>query len=870
MLSTIKAFHGSAQDVSKYFVESYYVGQEAGTWTGQGAAALGLTGNVQSVSFLNALHGKSPVGEELVRQFAQRVVKTASGETKTYKNTIALDLCHNMSKSASIAYNFLTNDEQVRFERCMATTADKIVEFIEQNVPLARRGKNGNVRINAKLVASKFVHHVNRESDPHLHMHVVLANMCLGDDGKWSKLDTSKLHTWTPTIGRIARATMARELIKEFGFELFRPKSQAGKELSWFELQGVPKEFCESMSNARKKVLLEAGEGGVGPGAEAAKQRSLAHHKTRNAKDSKIDLNEVMRSVVSEGKKYGFNREVLESLLGKASIPSKAKVSKFYEAAMEECIQRLTESQAYFSDRQLIQEVVEAVQHLGVDGCAVARQVMDELPERVNIIELQEVSGERRFTTATQWNLEKRLIDDVQKLRRARGALVKTSLEQLELSESIEFSDEQREAYKVAVSGSGAIRVITGEAGTGKSTVLKYVKEAFEKASYNVHGAALAGATAQDLQAKTGIESRTVASYLHRLDKSPLQQYVEQAKHDARMLVRDVAHKPIWKKTPDLLGPKSVLIVDEAGMLSSKELGTLVRIVRNAGATLLLVGDTEQLPAIGAGTPLGHIMSENAHAHLEVNYRQADKNDVEAIKAVRKGDIKSALENYAKRDRIHVGDQRVSADELLIDWWLLNNGHQDPSKHVILTQTKADAKRLNTICQKARLSEYSKFCEQRVLHAGNAYHSGDRVLFHRAIRSKGIENGHFGRVVRSDPKRNEFAVWLERPRTREELEKGLAQTVTIKLDELEAGQLTLGYAATTHKLQGATVDNCYVLLDGPMTSKQMAYVQLSRARTSTHLFVSEKLANENFEVLARVMKRDQSNRMAHEIGMASL
>lgn len=869
MLANIKAFHDNAADQCAYLMGRYYREQESGYWLGTGAQYLGLRGDVRENEFIGLLEGRSPFGEQLVRRFREREVTLPNGSTRIFKNTNSFDMVFSHDKPVSIAMCLASTADRQRFEACGRKAVQDVVRFLEDNLCLGRRGKGGTQKVKVKLCASAFTHHMNRQQgEPHVHTHLVISNVALGADGRWSKLDSNTIHKWTPTLGRIARASFAREVAREFGLQLYEASDRPGQIKSALVDKAVPKELCDSLSTARKKLLEHAGEAGDGRGTEAARARCAAHYATRNPKDPNLSFAEVQEAVRNAANEHGVSYQQIEEQCHRFEPSSQKTLDEAYGPALSSAIERVASDRAHFTEREIVEAVLDSLQHLGIEGGKTAERVISDLPHSPELVQLHDKAGERHFATKQQFELEANLLSRVKSLTEREGAQVKSVALTRRLARNANLSAEQRSALKIAVRGPGAIREITGEAGSGKSTLLTVVKQAFEQQGYRVVGTAIAGATARDLEAKTGIETRTVASHLHSLQRTPLQRTGEELLHDTRMVARSIAEKPTWKLPERDLSARDVLVVEEAGMLSTRDLEQIVSRVEVAGATLLLVGDSEQLPAIGPGAPLEHLTQiVPAHAHLQTNYRQLDSQDAKVVKDIRDGRIDEALQNLDERERIEVCSSSDAAARELVARWKQEGGLTEPSKHVILTQTRADAAKLNRLCQAARLEAGATTEKRAVLVQGERFLPGDRVLFHEALKATGIENGHFGSVIRTNPRSKELVIQLERPRTKLERASGLKQVVTLRETDLKKGQLTLGSAATTHKLQGATVENAYVLISGPMTNKEMAYVQLSRARGKTRLFVSRSIAGEKLENLGRLLKRSRKNALAHEMSL---
>ncbi|GAH11099.1 unnamed protein product, partial [marine sediment metagenome] len=247
MVASIQVISGNVSAAGSYYVALYYPGQEQGTWFGDAAPLLGLTKNVKKDTFQKLLCGQSPSGTQLVKQVSiknnrQSENKHASERPQMVEkkklNVLGVDQTDSVEKGLSVLWASSNAARRKKIEACVLRASDGKNRWIEKNLKLARRGRNGQRRISSKLVGASFLHTISRAGEPQLHVHNVFSQMVYGEDGRWSKLDTKQLHAWTPTIGRIFRANLARELIKEFGLELVRPKDEHGKVKSWFTIAG--------------------------------------------------------------------------------------------------------------------------------------------------------------------------------------------------------------------------------------------------------------------------------------------------------------------------------------------------------------------------------------------------------------------------------------------------------------------------------------------------------------------------------------------------------------------------------------------------------------------------------------------------------
>lgn len=183
---------------------------------------------------------------------------------------------------------------------------------------------------------------------------------------------------------------------------------------------------------------------------------------------------------------------------------------------------------------------------------------------------------------------------------------------------------------------------------------------------------------------------------------------------------------------------------------------------------------------------------------------------------------------------------------------------EHPRDHIIFTETRLEAKEVNRLCQQERLKESKGRNTAFLTHHDEKFFVGDRVLFHKADRTRGVENGYRGTVTSLNRLTKTMRVRLDDPK------EGKSAIVQIPLRSVDADAITLGDASTTHKGQGTSVAHAYVLLGGGMSDRNMAYVQLTRGKESTHLFVDEINAGPNLEQLAKTISKERTKTMAHE------
>ena len=828
-----------------YFSEG---GESPGVWYGTGAKALGLVETVAAVVLQRVLAGVHPHhSTSLVQQ-------------QSAVHCPGFDLQFSVPKSVSALWAVAPANLRRKIDDVFDGSVRATLTFAEQELDLTRRGHNGCRREKAKLVVAMFDHVTSRNGAPLLHRHCVINNVCQRQDGTWGTIDSRTLHNWARTLGPMFRATLANELRHTLGIKLIEATAPEGKRQGHFEIAGVPDSLTDLWSSRRKDLMEQLEGTGETLGDASAKAKERAAIQSRPKKDVAAPRHELHTEWQKIAAEHGFSRERAKQLF--APLDDRTTESVAYDRAWKQALENLTRTESHFTERRLIQEIAEQLQTGQMTGTEIAQRVRSDLEQRQDIIPLREQRSDRCFTTLEMWEVEQQLLQDVATLNGRSGVQVPERIVAGILRENPQLDAGQVGAIQNALTGTGDIRAITGVAGAGKSTTLKVVKAGLERAGYQPTGLALSGVAKEELAEATGMPCRTIASFLHQTEKTTTDRLKDGVTHVAKQLIRAAQGKSTYHKTSAVLHKKSVVIVDEAGMTDTRSVQKLVRQVRDAGARILFVGDVKQLQPIEAGGPFRRIVKEVPTAHLSVNHRQQDANDRAAVAAIRAGEIGNAFRNYAERGRIHVGDNRRDTIEKLVDHWSMSGGTKRPAKHLIFTQTRAEAAEANRQCQFARLKAAKTPHLMFVRNGNEKFYRGDRVLFNAPDRKLGIENGYRGTVVSVDPIRRELKIRLDRQSRTVFGPKPKRGVITVPLKQLD--NISLGYACTTHKGQGCTVAHAYVCLGGRMTDNELAYVQLTRARNSTHLFVDKSHAGEDFKDMIAAIEKSNAKLLAHD------
>jgi len=421
-----------------------------------------------------------------------------------------------------------------------------------------------------------------------------------------------------------------------------------------------------------------------------------------------------------------------------------------------------------------------------------------------------------RFTTRGMLKLESEMVTAAMSLNDKPGHFLKEE----DLSSIItahQLSPEQSNALDY-MTGGGDLKTIVGYAGTGKSRMLGAAREVWEQSGYRVLGATLSGIAAENLEASSEINSRTLASRFH-----------------------------YWDKGQELLTAKDILVIDEAGMIGSKEMASVIHEVEKHGAKVILVGDPEQLQAIGAGAAFRSILKHTSFGELTEIRRQKEEWQREATIQFATRNTAEAIEQYIAHDAVHEFETNSQAKHALVDAWNDGRISGDDKTQIMLAYTRKDVLELNQMARGIRISLDEIKDSQLILteRGERQFAEGERIYFLKNDRDLGVKNGTLGTILNIE--NNQLKVKIDK----EGAEESIIQFSTDRYNHLD-----YGYAATIHKGQGVTVDRSYVLASEYL-DRHATYVAMSRHRESTELFWSKELFPDH-DALVVSLSRERS------------
>jgi Ti-type conjugative transfer relaxase TraA len=453
----------------------------------------------------------------------------------------------------------------------------------------------------------------------------------------------------------------------------------------------------------------------------------------------------------------------------------------------------ITRQQSTFTDHDLARFV-----HRHTDDADQFAQAMSAVKTSPELVALgKDGAGRERFSTRAMLATEQRLELSAEQLADRRGHGVAPASVERAIGagegRGLRLGGEQRDALE-RITGREDLALVVGYAGTGKSAMLGVAREAWEAEGYQVRGAALSGIAAESLEAGSGIGSRTIASLEHG-----------------------------WAQGRDVLTARDVLVIDEAGMIGSRQMDRVLSAADAAGAKVVLVGDAEQLQAIEAGAAFRALTERHGAAEITEIRRQREGWQRDATRELATGRTGAALDRYEAAGMVRGHETREAARSALVDGWDAVRQARPEASQVMLAHTRADVAELNRLARGRMRAAGGGLTpalgEDQVIQTERGertFAPGDRVMFLRNERSMGVKNGTLGTLERIDG--GGLTVRLDGADRRE-----------VRFDLKDYAQIDHGYASTIHKSQGVTVDHGHLLASDGL-DRHAAYVGMSRHR----------------------------------------
>ncbi|MCW5690996.1 MAG: relaxase domain-containing protein [Pseudolabrys sp.] len=733
--------------------------------------------------------------------------------------TPAFDITLSAPRSVSLAWAFASYDTKRLIEEAQYRAARATFAMLEREAAWARRGRNGAYIEQVSLTVALFRHGESRPAahsdgrlfgDCNLHTHGVALNIATrGSDGTIGGLHSKILRDFKLAAGATYHAALAHEL-EDLGFVIDR----VGKN-GIFEIAGVDERTIDYFSARRQEIDAELGQHGV-TSAQATALAAAIAKATRGSKrpDQTKNREEIWTEaalaigldVENFTERLRTNTRVLDRVAGEQLLSTRLRA---LPAA-------LTENESVIERRELIRAVTATLVGTGLPSERATGEV-DRLLRSGAVIEIgRDALGLPAYSTPEMLAIEREVVATSQILAgRSWHALDPERL--ASACKSAGLTPEQTDAVAAAAAGS-ALAIIEGAPGVGKTTTLEPLVLAYRAAGRRVIATASAWRIAKLLADDLGVESRATASWFAMLNAGQ-----------------------------KVLDNRTVLIADEAGLLSARDMRTLLGAVQQAGAKLILVGDRQQQQAIGAGPGLDLVTRAVETARIQSIVRQREPWARKAITDFGAGRAATALDAFAKRGLlIEASGAKATLNAIVGE--AAKIGEQNPHGSVlILAKSNAAVVAISHAVRERRkaagLIAGREIAFTAATPSGHATQvqlaRGDRIRFLARHDELSVINGTVATVTRVSERR---APARKSPRLRIEAEVNGRRVTFDPLQLADAqGRPRLGwaYASTIYGSQGLTVDNAVVYLDASL-NRHDVYVAVSRARERTALVVDGK------------------------------
>ncbi|MEP7333072.1 MAG: MobF family relaxase [Terracoccus sp.] len=794
-----------------------------------------------AISFFRAQYGRDP---EDAREIAATIAKHSRPKTTA---VAGYDLTFSPVKSVSTLWAIADPVTAARIERAHQAAVKDALTFLEEHALYTRTGTNGVRQVDVLgLVATAFTHRDSRAGDPDLHTHVAVANKVQTQDGRWLSIDGRVLYKANVTASETYNTALEKHLGDDLNLRFEERPGTDARKRPVREVVGVDPALNERWSarrasiEARRGVLAEDFQRDHGRPPTPVESIQLAQRatlETREAKKEPRSLAEQRTAWREQARDVLGGEAGVEAMVtaatrhhrhggpGRGDRVNNAWMRRTSQAVLDAVQSRRSTWQVWHVRAEAQRRVRGAnLPAKDVEGVVdlLVGQVLDRHSIRLahpddGIIEPSQlrrrddssvytVYGADQYTSARVLSAESRLIATAGRLD---GATVSAAAVELALLESAANGRTLNAGQAALVRGmatSGArLQLAIAPAGAGKTTAMSALSTAWGNGGGTVIGLAPSAAAAAALRVEIGAHTDTLAKLTWSIEQNDL---------------------PSWAADIDA---QTLVVIDEAGMADTLTLDTAVEFVTSAGGSVRLIGDDQQLAAIGAGGVLRDLDSTHGALRLTELMRFADPAEGAASLALREG-ATEALGFYLDHRRVHVGDLATMTEDVFAAWQNDRAGGLDA---LMLAPTRELVSELNQRARTHRL-EGARPEREVLLADGNHASVGDLIITRandrrlRVTASDWVKNGDRWSILALPGEgAPDGDLTVQHTRT--------GRVVTLPAVYV-AASTELGYATTVHTAQGVTADTMHGLATGE-ESRQQIYTMMTRGRLGNHLYL---------------------------------
>ena len=717
------AYYLESQRSFRHPNEYYTAGEEPdGVWFNpKGLLGLENGGKVDSGDFHRLYHGFAPDG-------STRLTRNAGSEQRS----AGLDMTFSADKSVSALWAVADPELRSRIEDAHNDAARvALEETVLRYCSYTRiRDREGRIKVlSADIPVAMFQHGTSRENDPQLHTHCVIFNATrTREDGKWRAMHQYPAYSWAKAAGAVYRNALAWNLRERLGVTM----EQYGPDAAFTRIEGMPEDLQAFWSKRRKTIVAKAGELGI-PSRGNASRMAGVNKLTRTGKSHDNDP-EIRHGRWREEAQNFVEREALiQSVTGRKVEIGQQEIREL-TARLDDLPAHLAREEAVFRRPDMVEAAANAA--AGLIGAQALKTAIERLrrnpeieqlePKKPTAESLAGMAHTEVYSTRHNLGLEQAVKDMAEAMASDTGHALpeqaaKEKVETL-LADGYPLSQEQSMAIRHATAMGGRVAVIEGAAGSGKTTTLRPITDLHREHGYEIVPTAVAWRTAVALGDDCDARPYCVDKLLKLAAKGQLE-----------------------------IGRDTLIVVDEAGMLSTRQAHHILQLCERHGAKVVFAGDTRQQQPVEAGPGLrlirdvagsvrvDRIRRQKAdledvlvHVHKETpeqarfraaltspqerdavlaEYEAMDRKpvftpwQVVVSEALRDGEAAQAIEAWRLRGRLHLHyDEEKTLAGLVNDWARLMKAEPKKSA-VVLARTKAEARALSWLMRERVLGE---------------------------------------------------------------------------------------------------------------------------------------------------------------------
>ena len=703
--------------------EYYTAGEEPdGTWFNpHGLFGLADGSRIDSKDFSRLYNGFAPDGSGKLNQNAGKDTRSPG-----------LDMTFSMDKSVSALWAISEPEMRAEIERLAVTAAQTALQdTVFEHCSYTRVKKGGSdvgTPVPADLIGAVFPHGTSRENDPQLHIHCAILNVArTHQDGKCRAHHQYPVYSWSKAAGALFRAYLAWDLQQHLGVKM----EQYGPNGAYTRIPDMPEDLLSFWSKRRKAIIAKAGELGI-PVRGSASRLAGVNKLTRAGKSHDNDPEIRHRRWRGEVEGFTEREALIASVTGNQMDIPRERIRELTEQ-LDALPAYLAREEAVFKRPDMLEAAANrAAGLLGREAVVTAIERVRRNPE-IQALVLPKATAEsnagmahtKRYSTRHNLGMEQAVRDMAEAMADDKGhglpiQAVRTKVETL-LADGYPLSEEQIRAIRFATARGARVAVIEGAAGSGKTTTLRPITDLHREHGYDIVPTAVAWRTAVALG--NDCEARPVC--VDKLLKMAASGQME-------------------------IGKRTLIVVDEAGMLSTRQAHHILQLGQRHGAKIVFAGDTRQQQPVEAGPGLRLIRDVSGCARVDKIRRQkADLEDIlvyalgetrerawhravtmerqerdrilsyhgpkldEALitpwqvlasEALRDGDAAAAIEAWRKRGRFHICHDEENTLTRLVEDWARGVSEEPGKSSVVLARTRAETRALSHLMRERHLA----------------------------------------------------------------------------------------------------------------------------------------------------------------------